>query len=304
MKITGVIAAAVALASVFGAEARPLQKSNVQKGKWFDRFVFIIFENAGYNQVIVDPNFAALTNRPDAKLLTNFYAVAKPSLPNYYATIAGSTFGVNDDFEHNFDALTIVDLLESKGISWKAYAENYPKVPKGTCYLGATDVYSNGTAVPSSYRRIDNPFVAFLNIQNNPNRCDKVVPATEFEKDFENGDLPQYIYYIPNLKNNAHDTTVAYGGKYLKNYWGKYLNDQQFMKDTAVLVTFDEDEDTEKNHIFAALLGGSVKPEPGHPKNTTDHTPYTLYSFPKTIEENWGLGSLGQNETYAPVLKF
>jgi Phosphoesterase family len=184
-----------------------------------------------------------------------------------------------------------------------AYAENYPSVPKGTCYLGATDVYANGTAVKSSYRRVDNPFVSFINVQNNPGRCDKVVNAKEFEQDIANGTLPQFIYYIPNLKNNAHDTSVAYGGNYVKTFWNKYILDKAFMKNTLAFFTFDEDEDTEHNHIFGALLGGAVSVKHGSTKNVTDNTPYTLFSMPKTIDDNWDLGSLGTNDTFATPFK-
>ncbi|KAK9358340.1 hypothetical protein V1504DRAFT_287718 [Lipomyces starkeyi] len=76
---------------------------------------------------------------------------------------------------------------------------------------------------------------------------------------YESGKLPQYIYSVPNLLNNAHNITVAYDGNYLKNLWGEYFDDKVPMENTLVIVTFDENEDTEHNHIYGALPGGAVK---------------------------------------------
>lgn len=41
--------------------------------------------------------------------------------------ISGSTKGVHLDFESNIDRKSVVDLLEDKKISWKAYQESYPE---------------------------------------------------------------------------------------------------------------------------------------------------------------------------------
>lgn len=54
---------------------------------------------------------------------SNFYAVAHPSEPNYCAAAGGDTFGMDND---NFNQIpanvsTVVDLLETRGISWAEY---------------------------------------------------------------------------------------------------------------------------------------------------------------------------------------
>lgn len=60
--------------------------------------------------------------------LANYFAQTHPSEPNYVASHGGDYFGMNNDDFNFIDAniSTIVDLLESKGISWAEYQEDMP----------------------------------------------------------------------------------------------------------------------------------------------------------------------------------
>ncbi|KAK9345207.1 hypothetical protein V1522DRAFT_407698 [Lipomyces starkeyi] len=71
--------------------------------------------------------------------------------------------------------------------------------------------------------------------------------------------LPQYIYYVPNLLNNAHNVMVAYDGNYPKNLWGEYFDDKVPIENTLVIAR-------PRTHAILSV---------------------------KTIEENWPLGGLG-----------
>ncbi|CAG8523651.1 4899_t:CDS:2 [Cetraspora pellucida] len=121
-------------------------------GTYFDRIVLVIFENTGYTQAIAQPYLQNLTSRSNGLLLSNYHAVAHPSQPNYIATIFGSTAGITDDQNHNVSGNNVVDLLETKGVSWKAYMEDY--LP-GT----QLDTDINANAVPQ--------FVYYVPNQNN-----------------------------------------------------------------------------------------------------------------------------------------
>lgn len=230
-------------------------------------------------------------------MLSNYFAVEHPSLPNYLAGIAGTTFGVKDDKSpayYNFTGPTIIDLLEAGGISWKFYAEDYP----GDCFTGAT----NG--VPHSYAAKHVPAVYFQSITTNPERCANIVPATEFQKDFEAGTLPQWWYYTPNLSNDGHDTTVQYQSDYLQAQWIPRFKDPKFTAGLAMVMSYDEREEYGvPNHIWSALIGDAIKPEVGDNKHEDDSM-YTHYSLMSTVEDNWHLGSLGRNDTGAPVFSF
>ncbi|CAG8826266.1 18339_t:CDS:2, partial [Racocetra persica] len=189
--------------------------------------------------------------RSNGLLLNNFFAVAHPSQPNYVAEIYGSTAGITDDSNHNISGTNIVDLLEAKGVSWKAYMEDYP----GNCYLGAT--------APSGqhlYARKHNPFISMDTIRTNSTRCAKIVPGTQLDTDINNNQVPQFVYYTPNQNNDGHDTGVAFANNWFSGWLEPKLTKPAFTNNTLIFVTFDEDDNSQANHIYSALLGTPVHP--------------------------------------------
>jgi len=247
-------------------------------GKHFDRLFLIIFENQGYNKVMKDPYFASLAARGSS--LTNFYAIAHPSQPNYIAQIAGSSLGCTSDSNIDLAQTCVTDLFEQSGVSWRAYEEDYP----GKCFTGAT----SGT-----YARKHNPFMSFTSITKNATRCANIVPATQLDTDLKAGPIPSFVYYTPDLNNDAHDTTIAYASNWLKGFLEPKLTNNNFINRTVVFLTWDEDDLLEGNHIYSVLLGPVVK------VGYQDDTHYTHYSLTRTIEDNWGLPSLGRNDVSA-----
>jgi len=258
------------------------------RGKSFQQFGQIIFENTDFATAEANAVFEFIQNYKNNRLLSQMYAVEHPSLPNYLAMISGTTFGVKDDSppaRYNFTGPTIIDLLESKGISWKMYAEDYP----GNCFTGPNN------SIPHSYAAKHVPAIYFQSVTLNPERCAKIVPATEFEADFESGNLPQWWYYVPNLLDDGHDTNVTFMASYLTSQWIPRFQNPKFTKDLAMVITFDEnDTDTEPNHIYAALIGDALMP-----MGPVDDTIYTHFSLMKTVEDNWDLGCLNRNDTTA-----
>lgn len=259
-------------------------------GKHFQQWGFLILENTDYATAAANPTFQSITAMKNNRLLSNYNAISHPSLPNYLATIAGSTLGVVDDgsvAQHSFPNPTVLDLLEAKGLTWKVYAENYP----GNCNLAAT----NGVA--HQYVSKHNPPLYFTKITSSPSRCANVVPATQFATDFNAGKLPNWWYYVPNLNNDGHDTSISYVANYLQTTWVPRFQNPAFTKDLAMVMTFDEAA-TSPNHVYAALIGDALIAAP-----KTDATAYTHYSLIKTVEDNWGLGSLGTGDVSAAIIK-
>lgn len=84
--------------------------------------------------------------------------------------------------------------------------------------------------------------MSFLNIQNNTERCRNIVNAEQnFAKDVAMGAAaPQYMYYVPNLNNDAHDTNVTYAVTDLQMIVDIMLGNKEFMKNTLITITFDE----------------------------------------------------------------
>ncbi|RCI01838.1 hypothetical protein CU098_000446, partial [Rhizopus stolonifer] len=221
-------------------------------------------------------------------LLTNYLATTHPSQPNYIALISGSTKGTNEDDKSNINRKTIVDLLEAKGVSWKTYQEDYP----GNC---------NKKMDIDKYARKHNPFISFKNIQNNKSRCSKIVNSNQLDKDIEKNTVPQFVFYTPNIDNDAHDTNMKFGSNWLKKFLRKRINKSAFSKNTMFVLTFDEDDGaSDNNKVLTVLFGPDFHPSS---KQKKDNTKYTHYSLLKTIEDNWGLGDLGQNDKKANLIK-
>lgn len=171
------------------------------------------------------------------------------------------------------------------------YVEDYP----GDCNLEA----NNGPAPPNStYGAIHVAPLWFTSVQNNPERCNKIVEAGQFMKDFNNGNLPQFWTYIPSLNHdgdNNHD--IATQNAYLTKTFLPLLKNKTFLKDLLFLIAYDEYGSKlpqGPSRVWAGLAGSSLGPA------TSDHTDgtfYTHYSVPRTIEDNWNLGSLHTNDS-------
>ena len=66
---------------------------------------------------------------------------------------------------------------------------------------------------------------------------------------------------------------------------------------TLVVLTFDECENyLAPNRVFTVLLGGAVT---SNLVGTTNSTRFNHYSLTRTVELNWGLGDLGENDVSA-----
>jgi hypothetical protein len=90
----------------------------------------VIFENTNYEDAMDQPFFKKLATL--GTNLTNFFALTHPSQGNYIGLTSGSLNGVKNDNPIDLNVTNVIDLLESRGISWKVYAEDYP----GNCFLG------------------------------------------------------------------------------------------------------------------------------------------------------------------------
>jgi hypothetical protein len=247
------------------------------KGKHFDRVITFVFENENYTSALDQPFFSHLATR--GVNFSKFFAEAHPSQANYIALTSGSKNGVSGDDTVDLDVKNLVDLLEAKNISWKVYAEGYP----GNCYTGTQ---------LDNYVRKHNPFISYTNIQESPERCSKIVNSSQLSRDVKNAALPEYIFYVPDLQNDGHDTNVQFADNWYEKTFSKYFNDPTFMENTIVISTFDESGVGLKNQIYTSIFGPGVKAQTVDIK--LDH-----YSILKLIEDNWNLGNLGKEDVDA-----
>ncbi|KAJ2963245.1 hypothetical protein NQZ79_g1753 [Umbelopsis isabellina] len=266
-----------ALCLVTVAFAAPTQKraANIVPGTNYDRIVIFVLENTDYSTAAANPYLSSLAQKHTGVTLTNYLAITHPSQPNYVAMISGSPSGVLLDFDSTINRKNIVDLLEAKGISWKSYQQAYP----GNC---------NTATSTSTYYRKHNPFISFPSITGNATRCAKIVNSDQLDTDIANNAVPQ-------INNDAHNTNVTYAASWLQSYLEPRISNPAFSTNTLFVLTFDESANyLNNNQVFTVLFGPAVQRS-----SLTDGNKYNHYSILKSVEDNWNLGNLGQNDVSA-----
>lgn len=236
--------------------------------------------------------------------LSNYVGVTHPSEPNYLASAVGDYFGMqNDDFlRTDLNVSSVIDLLEDKGISWAYYQEDMP-------YSGYEGYeWKNQETGANDYVRKHNPGVIPDTNTHYEQRLSQIknlsmidTERSMFHKDLKEDKLPQWMFVTPNMTSDGHDTDIMVAGEWLSAWLKPIMHDPKFMRDTLVVITFDENETyTIQNRIFSILLGDVV---PKHLEGTTDDTFYNHYSEISTVEANWDLHTLGRWDVGANVYK-
>ncbi|KAL1985255.1 hypothetical protein VTN96DRAFT_8054 [Rasamsonia emersonii] len=285
-----------------------------EHGQKFQKILHIIFENEYYGWTMSDPWWQLLARR--GKLLTNSHGITHPSLPNYAAMVAGDFFGIaNEDFYH-INATTVYDLLDAKGLDYATYVEWYnpaetqrgPNDCNNYVTYGPMD-NTNPEWVSQIYRRLDTPAMLFTTYTTDYRRCSKIYNATDkFDADVRSHSLPAYSFYVPDMLHNGHDPESdsdyvhqsTTSGMWLNAFLDMYLPALQ-EQGTLVVATWDEatwtnDSDSipnNNNSIATVLFGHGITP------NTKDDTYITHYGLLRGVIHNFGLGSLGRNDTNA-----
>ncbi len=181
--------------------------------KPFDRIITVMFENQYRNYVIQDPFLKKLASA--GADMTNYFGVFHPSQTNYLASLAGEICSVTNDNPPILPLMqnTLVDLLEDKNVSWKAYMEAYPNEPWNPDWINPdypqaeqpmNEYPPSGGDDLSRYFRKHNAFASFHNIQKDEDRWSKIVNDFDFWNDVSNGELPEYIWFTPDIWNDGH----------------------------------------------------------------------------------------------------
>ena len=259
----------------------------------FAHISILVMENHSFRQTLSSSAWQSIIQ--SSAWFKGMYAITHPSQPNYVAMIAGSTLNCNHNDYFSTNDTTVIDLLNRAGVSWKVYQENY------TPLLTTTRPNCNDAMELSNglYVRRHNPFIFSAAVRSSASQCERIVNADQLTIDLANRQLPQFSFYTPNMKNNAHDTDLNYAGKYLKNWLNVHLYDPNFINGTLLIVTFDEDDvnAARTNHIPALMWGSDYLYSGVTIPGTFNH-----YSLTKLLEENWGLGNLGREDTRASSL--
>jgi hypothetical protein len=261
------------------AQAVPPDPAPARQGP--SHIFVIVMENKEYGDVIgsrTSPYVNALASRNASA--TRFYGEVHPSLPNYLALTAGTTFGVTTNCTNcQQSGENLVDQLEKAGVSWKAYMGGMPHA----CFKGP---------FAGEYAKKHNPFMYYRSVAGDPARCAKVVPEEELSADMSVGRLPTFGFLSPGLCDDSHDCPVAAGDRYLSRTIPPIL--RALGPKGFLVLTWDEGRSDEGccgglakgGHIPTVVAGAPVR------HGAQLESSYTHYSVLRTIEDALGLPRL------------
>ena len=274
-------AAAARLAGVeCGGDSKPTAARPARPVPRLHRVVIVVLENKGCEEVIGSPEAPYLTGLASRyAFASRFYALQRPSLPNYIGLTSGSTFGLDHNCtDCSFPYSNIVDQLERARISWKAYMQSMP----APCFRGPS---------AGNYVKEHNPFVYYPNVASNPRRCSRVVPLDRLAKDLAARALPRFVWISPDNCYNSHNCSIRTGDRFLSLLVPQLL--RAVGPRGVVVVTYDEGND--RSGCCGGAVGGhiaTVVAGPAARRGVQSALEYSHYSILRTIEDAWRLPRL------------
>lgn len=266
-----------------------------------DRIIVVIEENQGFGKIIGSEH-APYINQLAKKsaLFTDAHGVIHPSQPNYLVLFSGNQMGISDDHcltkESPFNTPNLAASLMMKGLTFKGYAQTMPSAGYMGCSYQKSDLTQDYL-----YARKHTPWVNWIgNGQNNiPDSIS--LPMSEFPIDFNK--LPTVSFVIPNQDYDMHNVgvpgssaAIKRGDEWLEKNIDPYVQWAE-THNSLLILTFDEDDFTDENHIVTLFFGPMVKT--GSYSERIDHydvfqtiadlfqLPFTGINSGKVIEDIW-----------------
>jgi len=181
----------------------------------------IMMENHGTDAILGNtadaPHINQLAQRGGVAL--QYFGVTHPSMPNYLAMLSGDFQGIWDDCRagadvtcppeefvpdaddgtvellltpeqvassshtlHWFGGRNLVDQLEAKHLTWKAYMEGLPAVGS-TVDFAPIEMVHGAPVSRDLYAQRHNPFMYFADVRQDPERMKRIVPSTQLSAD-------------------------------------------------------------------------------------------------------------------------
>jgi phosphatidylinositol-3-phosphatase len=332
---------------------------------------YIMMENHAYPEIVGNMADAPYINQLATSygVATHYYGVTHPSLPNYLAAISGDFQGIWDDCAagasvtcapeefvptsgdntsmqlltpaeitsatatpHWFSGQNIVDQLETKGLTWKAYMQSIPAVGS-TVTVAPNDVVDGGdgstTIGRSIYVQKHDPFMYFSDIRNSATRMNLIVPDTQLATDLAAAaTTPNFVWLSPDSCHDMHGASpatatapsvnipscgypasgldhavITLGDNYVKSTVMAIMASPAWQENSVIVIPWDEDDYAgfagccdSPTGADGGILGGANAPAivitSKNPKHQSVDTPFNHYSLLATIEQVWGLPCL------------
>ena len=217
------------------------------------KVLLIVEENHSDQQATAGMPYLASLGRAYG-VATDYRAVTHPSLPNYLALAAGSTFGIRDDANpssHRLTGPTVFDRAIAAGRTAKVYAEAMP----GPC----------GLSPSGRYAVKHNPWTYFRDTTSRAN-CQRfdvpsgTVSSGALRSDVLAGRLPTVGMLIPDLCHDAHDCSLGTADAWLKSWMDLIKAAPDFRAGRlAVVITFDEDDRASGNRVLTTVVAPGTR---------------------------------------------
>jgi Phosphoesterase family len=249
------------------------------------KFMVVTVENANWSDVTGGKAPYMLGLARQYGCCSNYLATNQAngdSLPNYMSWTCGSLPITKDEAPPTQYAVanpSIFDNLESKGVTWMAYAEDYPGSPS--------------VAQKGQYAARHVPSLYYKNNLNSPTRLAKTVALTAFSTTA----IPTYSIITPNLFDDGHTPPdITNADNWLKGWLPAVLASADFTSGNLVInIVCDNGTPPSAPTISIWLWAGMKAP-------VMVTTPANHYSMLATIENKLGLPYLTSNDQNAPQL--
>src|SRR2546429_7792927 len=200
----------------------------------------------------------------------------------YVALISGTDNGVSDGYSCCLTGTTLVDQLQSAGLTWQAYCES--GCPRGNDHF---------------------PFTGFASDANSPDIfTGSSVTTSQFIAEANSASPPNFLWYTPTDNHNMHDNSVSSGDSYLKKFLvgngtvltpapGSLLASSLFGNSqyrTLLYLWWDE-YDPSPNVEYGSMIK----------KGYTSTASYDEFSSLRMLETNWNLGTLVNSGNALPI---
>ncbi len=249
-----------------------------------DHVVILIMENHGYEDIIGNPSAPFINSlAQENALLTASYGLIHPSQPNYLMLFSGSNQGVtNNNVPANLPWSTPnlgASLLQS-GLSFRAFSDGLPSVG----FTGSSS---------GAYQRKHAPWTNWQGSGTNGIPSSKHHPFTDFPTNFSQ--LQTVSFVVPDQNHDMHDGTIAEGDAWVESNLSAYITWAK-THNSLFILTFDEDDGNNLNHIVTIFAGEMV--EPGSYSTAVNH-----YDLLRTIEDMYELPYAGNSATANTIME-
>src|SRR5437667_687086 len=270
---------------------RPLTAAPV--GLQYDHIVIIAMEYQNYGSVIGSSSAPFINSlAAQGTTISNYHSYGANAFSGdningcsaacYVALISGSDNGVSDGYSCCLSGTTLVDQLQSAGLTWQAYCES--GCPRGNDHF---------------------PFTGFASDANSPDIfTGSSVTTSQFIAEANSASPPNFLWYTPTDNHNMHDNSVSSGDSYLKKFLvgngtvlspasGSLLASSLFRNSqyrTLLYLWWDE-YDPSPNVEYGSMIK----------KGYTSTASYDEFSSLRMIENNWNLGTLMSSANALPI---